>query len=146
MKPAIIVDFDGTLSDTKHREHFVLSRPKQWQNFFQAADKDPLHQWCKDIILAMHQQGHAILILTGRPESMRELSLKWLSEHQIPFDKLFMRESDDFRDDPVIKWEIYNKSIKPEYNTLFILEDRKRVVEMWREQGLTCLQCAPGDF
>jgi hypothetical protein len=29
---------------------------------------------------------------------------------------------------------------------LFVVEDRSRVVEMWRSEGLTCLQCAHGDF
>jgi hypothetical protein len=29
---------------------------------------------------------------------------------------------------------------------LFVVEDRNRVVEMWRSEGLVCLQCAPGEF
>jgi hypothetical protein len=29
---------------------------------------------------------------------------------------------------------------------LFIVEDRSRVVDMWRAEGLVCLQCAPGEF
>jgi len=28
----------------------------------------------------------------------------------------------------------------------FVVEDRKRVVEMWRREGYTCLQVAPGNF
>ena len=28
----------------------------------------------------------------------------------------------------------------------FVLEDRQCVVDMWRGEGLTCLQVAPGDF
>ena len=27
-----------------------------------------------------------------------------------------------------------------------VFEDRKRVVDMWRENGVTCYQVAPGDF
>jgi hypothetical protein len=29
---------------------------------------------------------------------------------------------------------------------LFVVEDRSRVVKMWRSEGLVCLQCAPGEF
>jgi hypothetical protein len=29
---------------------------------------------------------------------------------------------------------------------LFVVADRSRVVEMWRSEGLVCLQCAPGEF
>ena len=146
MKPAIIVDFDGTLSNTKHREHFVLARPKKWQAFFEAADKDPLHEWCRTLILNYKKEGFDIIILTGRPEWMRSLSIEWLNKFQIPFDKLLMRADEDRRDDPVIKWEIFQKSILPEHSVSFVLEDRDRVVKMWREKGITCLQCADGNF
>ena len=27
-----------------------------------------------------------------------------------------------------------------------IFDDRDKVVKMWREEGLTCMQVAPGDF
>lgn len=146
MKPAIIVDFDGTLSDTKHREHFVLTQPKKWQEFFEAAGDDPLHDWCAEIIQAMKERGCSIILLTGRPEWMRDLSEKWLEKYQIPYDALYMRADDDHRDDPIVKWDIYQDSIKPDYNVLFVLEDRQRVVDMWREHHITCLQCAVGDF
>lgn len=146
MRPAIIVDFDGTLSSTKHREHFVLQEPKQWQPFFEAAKDDPLHEWCKETILAMKAKGYAIILLTGRPEWMRELSIKWLEQYEIPYDHFYMRADDDHRDDPIVKWDIYQKEIKPEYSVLFALEDRQRVVNMWREHHITCLQCDVGDF
>ena len=28
----------------------------------------------------------------------------------------------------------------------FVVEDRDQVVKMWRSLGLTCFQCAKGDF
>ena len=31
-------------------------------------------------------------------------------------------------------------------NVWFVLEDRKVVVDMWRKEGLTCLQVAAGEF
>lgn len=143
---AIIVDFDGTLSDTKHREHFVQSKPKQWQAFFEAATDDPLNQWCFEIINSMVAQGYKIILLTGRPEWMRGLSENWLEKYQVPYDLFLMRKDDDHQGDPDMKWEAYQESIVDQYDILFTLEDRQRVVDMWREKGLTCLQCAKGDF
>ncbi|WP_442934833.1 phosphatase domain-containing protein [Nitrincola sp. A-D6] len=32
------------------------------------------------------------------------------------------------------------------YNPWLVLDDRDSVVNQWRTLGLTCLQCAPGDF
>jgi hypothetical protein len=57
-----------------------------------------------------------------------------------------MRKTGDHRKDYVVKKEIHRKLIKPKYEVLFVLEDRNQAVNMWRQEGLTCLQVAPGDF
>jgi hypothetical protein len=31
-------------------------------------------------------------------------------------------------------------------NILCVFDDRDKVVEMWRDNDLTCMQVAPGDF
>jgi hypothetical protein len=41
---------------------------------------------------------------------------------------------------------IYENLIKPEYNVLCTIDDRQRVVDMWRSIGLTCLQVDYGNF
>ena len=57
-----------------------------------------------------------------------------------------MRKNNDFRGDEIIKKEIYIEKIKDKYNILFVLDDRQKVVNMWRDLNLTCLQVANGDF
>jgi len=57
-----------------------------------------------------------------------------------------MRKDNDFRPDEEIKKEIYNNFIKDDYNIFFVLDDRTKVVNMWRSLGLTCLQVADGNF
>lgn len=57
-----------------------------------------------------------------------------------------MRKNNDFRPDEEIKKEIYFDKIINNYNILFILDDRAKVVKMWRELKLTCLQVDDGDF
>jgi hypothetical protein len=57
-----------------------------------------------------------------------------------------MRKYGDFRQDSIVKQEIYEQLIAPDYDILCVLDDRQQVVDMWREIGLTCLQVAPGDF
>lgn len=65
-----------------------------------------------------------------------------------PIDyKLYMRKSNDFRKDAVIKEEIFESKIKDKYNVLLVLDDRTQVCELWRDKlGLTCFQVAWGDF
>jgi|TARA_R110000823_G_scaffold205986_1_gene336775 hypothetical protein len=31
-------------------------------------------------------------------------------------------------------------------NILYAVDDRQQVVDMWRSNGITCLQCAVGNF
>lgn len=57
-----------------------------------------------------------------------------------------MRKDGDFRKDSIVKEEIYREWIEPFHEVLFCIDDRKQVVDMWRSIGLTCLQCAEGNF
>lgn len=57
-----------------------------------------------------------------------------------------MRPAGDYRPDQIVKRELYEAHIAGQYDVLFCVDDRNSVVAMWRELGLTCLQCAEGDF
>ena len=57
-----------------------------------------------------------------------------------------MREADDYREDSIVKAEMYDKYVKDKYHINFVLDDRNQVVKMWREIGLFCLQVADGNF
>jgi len=146
---AIICDLDGTLFDIRHREH--LAREKKWDEFHAAMINDTPHNWCAQLIRTFCFSDVAgmfdVLYVTGRPEKYRETSAEVLRLHRLDLhEALFMRKDNDFRKDAVVKTEIYNEHIKDKYDILFCLEDRKQAVDAWRALGLTCLQCAEGDF
>ena len=153
MKKAIIVDLDGTLADCSHRLHHIEGEKKGWDKFFEGIKDDKVNEWCKHLIYGMHTAQYSYtalpIIVTGRPEKTIPATDDWLKENLIwptSFAGMFFRKDGDFRPDTVIKKEIYEKQIKGRYDILFVLEDRKNVVDMWRSLGLTCLQCADGDF
>lgn len=146
LKSAIIVDLDGTLTNCDHRLDHLQQTPKDWEAFFKAMDKDHVHEWCLELILAMKARGHAIILLTGRPDDYRDLTTEWLARENIPYEHLFMREASDKRSDSVVKLEFYKREIAPHYEVLFCLEDRASVVAMWRGNGIRTLQCDLGDF
>jgi hypothetical protein len=64
----------------------------------------------------------------------------------VPNHALYMRPARDSRDDGIVKSELLDRIIADGYEPWLAIDDRDRVVEMWRARGLTCLQCAPGDF
>ena len=67
-------------------------------------------------------------------------------KHKVVFDHLHMRQNSDFREDADVKEEIYITHIEKNAQVLFVVDDRKSVVERWRKLELVCLQCAPGNF
>jgi hypothetical protein len=144
-RKAIIVDLDGTLADCEHRR--PLLQFGKWKDFFELAPKDTPTLWCMELMEAMRSRGYAILLVTGRPTEYRAATEEWLKQHRITYDWLFMRPGGgDSRKDSVVKGEIYNGKIRDQFEVLFTVDDRRQVVEMWRQLGLTCLQCAEGNF
>ncbi len=145
-RKAIIVDLDGTLCNIDHRLHFLQKEKKDWHQFHQSCENDTVEPWCQQIIESMKQSSFTIVLMTGRDDGYEDITKSWLTKNKIPYDLLLMRKSGDHRADHTIKWELFCEHLKNNYEIEFVLEDRKSVVEMWREKGLRCLQCAPGDF
>lgn len=82
--------------------------------------------------------------VSGRSEEHRPQTVEWLAEKGVKYHELILRRDGDRRTDSVVKREMLAEVDKGKI--LFVVEDRSRVVEMWRSEGLVCLQCAPGEF
>lgn len=138
----IIVDIDGTLADCSHREHFIRGKRKKWKKFFEAASKD---QPRIDVVAQVRQLAnhHKIHLVSGRPEEYRQQTLKWLSHYRIPFESLHMRENGDYRSDDIVKQEILDRCFDKD-NIELVIDDRPRVVHMWKSNGLKVLDVGDG--
>ena len=149
MKDCVIVDIDGTLADCHHRQHHVVKRPKNWGKFFDPhlMSKDPLIEPVAKLVSLLNSE-YSIVYATGRPDNLRNVTIDWLEEHELWFEpkELYMRKNGDKRTDVIVKQEILLEIKHQGYNPWLCLDDRSSVVAMWRAQGLTCLQVAPGDF
>lgn len=136
----IIFDIDGTLSDPSQRLHFLEN--KDWDSFYEHCDEDPVISHVSFLAQELGKD-HSIFILTGRPERVRKKTQKWLMEHYIPYDRLLMRKDEDHRPDYVIKAEMVDSLKLPIW---LAIDDRDRVVKMFRDKGILCLQCREGDY
>jgi len=141
-------DLDNTLCNTDHRNHFVnRSQGKpDWKGFFDAMGEDLCNEWCKQILLNFHQNGTKIFLASGRPDNYRKVTESWLTHYQIPYEDLFMRQRNDFRQDDIVKEIILEFEVKPRADILFALDDRDQVVRKLRERGVIVLQCDYGNF
>jgi len=145
LKPkAIIVDIDGTLANVDHRVGLL----PDWDSFFAAQKDDTVNEWCRNLLWRYHPD-YTIFYITGRPEKYREVTKKWLMEKECPTlgaVDLYMRPDTKHDNDDEVKKKIYEDHIKNKYDVEFVIDDRDKVVAMWRELGLVCLQCAEGNF
>lgn len=137
---AIICDIDGTVAIKGDRSPFDYSK----------VDRDFLNVPVADIVQAYAKYlGYTILYVSGREDSCRQMTEKWLSDNMLPVDAphmLLMRKAGDYRKDYIVKQEIFDNYLRDNYNVKFVLDDRNQVVTMWRRLGLTCLQVAEGAF
>ena len=143
----IIVDVDGTIANCEHRLKYVHSRPRQWKKFLEEADNDTAYEDIVWLVNLLFDQGCNVLIVTARSEDQREQTKEWLYKVAgIHYHKMYMRESGDFRDDGTVKEELLEDIYRDGFVPFMVFDDRDRVVEMWREKGLRCLQVAKGNF
>lgn len=148
----VVCDLDGTISlfNSKRSDGSVDVRytGAHVRSPYDASkcDEDTLNESVAAVLEAMKKAGYHIVFCSGREDCYRPQTEAFLKKH-IGFGyELHMRKTGDMRKDSLIKEEIYNSQIKPNYNVLLVLDDRNQVVDFWRSKGLTCFQVAPGNF
>lgn len=146
----VIVDLDGTLALNKHRSHFIdksSGRKPDWVAYFEACDKDLPNHSVIEVVNALRTQGNRVHIFSARGDIVRAKTVEWLSEHGVQYDDLTMREMDTYTADEILK-RFWLLDLYPNYKNdiLCVFDDRDKVVNMWRELGLTCFQVAEGNF
>jgi len=133
---AVICDLDGTLAIHNGRSPYDADK----------CDTDLINDPISQILYRFQLDNHDIIFCSGREEKYREKTQAWLKQTGLSYSALLMRKTGDMRNDAIVKREIYEAEIKDKYNVLFVLDDRDRVVDMWRSEGLTCLQVDYGAF
>lgn len=135
-KDAFIFDIDGTLAYMQGRSPYDYTR----------VSEDGCHKDIAYMAEVLKSFGHDIIICSWRKDDCREETMSWLYTNNIPFDLLLMRKSDDNRKDSIVKYELLLNEIIPHYYVKWVFDDRKQVVDMWRQSGLRCYQVADGNF
>ena len=140
-KNVVVVDLDGTLANVEHRVHMLKGDRPDWDAFFKACIRDTPNDWC--VRLIEHFAGtYDVMIVSARSKVVEEETREWLVNlfpDMLGIELVMLREAGDNTPDVTLKkaWlDRFGKS-----RILFVVDDRQRVVNMWREEGLTCLQC-----
>lgn len=133
---AVLCDIDGTLADNKNRG------PYDWAK----VESDELIVATADALEAFGARGDRIVLMSGRGEDVREGTERWLAAHAVKYDELWMRKAGDTRADDIVKSELFDAHVRDRFAVRVVLDDRSRVVALWRRLGLTCWQVDYGDF
>lgn len=140
---AIICDLDGTLAIIGDRSPY------------DAKDcdlKDKPNPPIVDICDTFARNGSQLIFMSGRDSKYRPETERFIEkclgsrEHRPYTYQLYMRAEGDTRKDSIVKEELFNQHVRGKYYVEFVLDDRDQVVKLWRDMGLTCLQCNYGDF
>lgn len=139
MEEVILVDIDGTIANNKHRDPYDESK---------VLDDKPIEHVIK-VVEAMYRCGYGVIFMSGRREKCREDTKKWILQHTgVDYFNLFMRpRTHEGVQDRYVKQYLYETYIEDKYKVVGVFDDRKSVVELWRDHfGLTTFQVAWGNF
>jgi uncharacterized HAD superfamily protein len=150
----VIFDLDGTLADiTKRREMSTKENGKiDWDVFFET--NNIWFDLPNEPVITMAQllsERHRIVIFSGRSKATKTETKRWLQKFNVPFDILKMRPTSNdwkFMPDDELKQHWLDLLFKDEKkkDILCVFDDRQKVVDMWRRNGITCFQVDDGNF
>jgi hypothetical protein len=131
-----LCDIDGTIAEIEHRRHWVRCKPRNWPAFEKNMHLDTLIEPVAAVIRALHSHGNRIIMCSARGEQSRKVTEEWLQNNNICYEDLYMRPLKDSRDDQLVKKEMLDRIRNDGYNPVAVIDDRPKVVRMWRKQGL----------
>lgn len=138
---AVICDIDGTLALMNGRG------PYEWHR----VGEDSVNEPVRDVLDALVFQPirayrRHVILLSGRDGSCQAETIDWLVRNNVTYEELHMRAPGDNRPDDIVKAELFDKHIRHRYNVRLVLDDRDRVVALWRRMGLPTWQVNYGNF
>ena len=167
-KKTVIFDLDGTLAniDVRRDKSLKPNGKLDWEIF---ADPDSILNWDtpNEPVVKMAQmfdnEGFNIVIFSGRNDRGWGATVEWLENNKIWWDLLVMRPDKfkpkswpisngnpatpdmRFMPDEILKKKMLDTFVDID-DVFLVVDDRDKVVKMWRDLGLNTFQVAPGDF
>lgn len=133
---AILVDIDGTVAQMDGRSPY---------DYTQVRTDLPI-KWVIDLVQLFWTKGFFIVFMSGRKALCYTDTMDWLVAN-IPVEfKLYTRSADDNRPDYIVKLELFDRYIRNKYNVVFCIDDRRQVIDAYRDIGLNVLDVAGHNF
>jgi len=139
----VIIDIDNTLCNSNPR--FQLATKPNGKIDWDIAHipayiivDEPFYPMI-DLVKHYKKRGVEVILLTGRPESVREVTNEWLAKYGVEYDQLIMRSwEDNFLKAPIYKKKMYEKYIQS--NVICAYDDDEKIIDMWVELKIPCFK------
>jgi hypothetical protein len=147
MRRVVFVDLDSTLCSTWHRRDLINwddIDSTDWEAYAMACEGDEPFEGVRKIVYDLGCLYH-IIAVTGRYESAKDPTLRWLKKYQVYFDDLIMRsmgnrqENEEFKVDAIEKWLAEH----PDDELYLLVDDWPAVIEPAKERGWDVLLVNP---
>jgi hypothetical protein len=91
-RPAVLLDLDSTICDTRHRRDYIPTPDNglTWVDYSMQCHGDTPVDAVATLIRFL-AVDNAIVVLSGRDQSARDLTESWFNLHEIPFDDIYLR-------------------------------------------------------
>lgn len=126
--PAVIFDIDNTILYHTNRSPF------NWSDL----SGDKLISGMDYLIDMFNFYDYYVVIVTGRPESVRPQTEEWLSENGIIYDSLIMKP-EQYEKSFIFK-ERELKKLLETYDIKFVFDDDTKCANMYKENGVIIFQ------
>ena len=149
IKTTVIFDLDGTLALVDKRRE-IAKKPNgkiDFDIFYdpQYIELDEPNSSVIELAKMYKRNGYEIVIVSGRSDRTKEATERWLEKYGILYDRMIMRKRKNFTPDNELKERWLEKYLDLD-NIHVVVDDRQRVVDMWRRNGLDVFQVANGNF
>jgi len=141
LPPIVLVDMDHTLAHSSWRDGMIGNAP--WDEYHRWGCHDrPVKEMCALIESMSTNALWKIVGITGRPESFRAMTMKWLVDNRLHLDELMMRDDNDYRPNAKMKVEMCREKFGTPLSKhiSFIIDDNEDICSAFRAEGVTTLQ------
>jgi hypothetical protein len=138
IRPAVIVDVDGTLCNVTDIRHHVTQHPKNFDAFHREAAECPPNMPVIHLCDAWHLRGVTVVVVTARKYQWLNSTTAWLDRWMpCPYEGPFMRGDLDNRPDTEVKAQIHKILTDDHgFDVIACIDDNPAIVALWESMGI----------
>lgn len=141
MTKTVLVDYDGTLADTRQRKHLIQGDTPDWRAYsMECAGDRPVRGVIE--LLDHLTAGYNVIVWSGGLECSRKIRERWLSLAHVRYTELILRPDNDRRDNVALKLDYLKRLLAQGFKPVLAIDDYPAVLEALSARGIKGLLVA----